>query len=428
MLDPIADLLRRAARRPVKTPEPNAIWLAGRRSRTRRIAAVVVAAVIVPALVVIGAVDGLRPLKTIEFAPADPGPSESVPVRPTPSPTPSESASRRCEQGPRLKLLKKSGPPGLRIGFRGTCFVGPWGTERKALGAYGLFLIGTIDASDRSRGAPDAPCEIIGGKSSLHIGRRGKAEGTITVPSRGHCFQEDRGERFLPGGYTLGLGCHTCHTDVTFTITRPIPVPTLPELPTQGLLVEGRDEVGVVNMDGTRIARLPDFNLDHVWEPGRPPVLTDADGLFYRLDVANHRLVRGTSSPADQAAYNKRVTLPATPRYDGKRALGRWRWTVPSPDGSQILAQWSSECEVPTAFVLNAEGRDPQPVVGDTYAKAPNSFALGWTGDGRPVVHLPEAACGRGHPVPGIYAAGEELTLLVRTPPWASVQMWGVGG
>ena len=204
-------------------------------------------------------------------------------------------------------------------------------------------------------------------------------------------------------------------------------VPTLPDLPPQGLVVDGSKEVRLYDLDGELLARLPGFTLGHRWAPGRPPMLTDVHGAIYRLDAARGRLRRGALTAADDRAYDRRVTLPR-PRYGNRPAAGHWRWAVLSPDGFQTLGQWSGECEVPTAMVLTAAGREPRPVVGATYADAPSSYALGWTADSRPVVHLPQGACGSSHPVPGVYAGGTQLTRLVRVRPWATVQMWGVGG
>jgi hypothetical protein len=95
---------------------------------------------------------------------------------------------------------------------------------------------------------------------------------------------------------------------------------------------------------------------------------------------------------------------PTPTAADAGRA-GHWAWAALSPDRTTILAQWSAECEVPIAFVVDATGGSPRPVTGEgNWGKSPDSVALGWTSDGRAIVFLPKGpACGSGTPRPGIY-------------------------
>jgi len=76
---------------------------------------------------------------------------------------------------------------------------------------------------------------------------------------------------------------------------------------------------------------------------------------------------------------------------------GHWRWAAVSPDGGLILAQWSGECEVPTAFFIEAVGGVPRSVTGPYSRMKPpvSSEALGWTTDERAIVFSPELpGCG----------------------------------
>ena len=76
---------------------------------------------------------------------------------------------------------------------------------------------------------------------------------------------------------------------------------------------------------------------------------------------------------------------------------GLWAWAAASPDGKTILAQFYSECEVPTAFFVAAAGGTPRAVTGPyTHDDPPeDSVALGWTSDGRAIVFFPaEPGCG----------------------------------
>jgi hypothetical protein len=85
--------------------------------------------------------------------------------------------------------------------------------------------------------------------------------------------------------------------------------------------------------------------------------------------------------------------------------VGHWAWGALSPDGETILAQWSAECEVPIAFLVDANGGTPTPVTGEAdWANSPESLALGWTTDRRAIVFLPQGpACGSGVDRAGVY-------------------------
>jgi hypothetical protein len=83
--------------------------------------------------------------------------------------------------------------------------------------------------------------------------------------------------------------------------------------------------------------------------------------------------------------------------------LGGWDWGAGSPDGKTILAQWTGNCDVPHAFVIQAAGGRPRVVTGEAPNVAPESTALGWTTDGRALVFVPRApGCGIGDG-PGLY-------------------------
>ena len=82
---------------------------------------------------------------------------------------------------------------------------------------------------------------------------------------------------------------------------------------------------------------------------------------------------------------------------------GHWRQLFLSPDGETLLAQWSGECEIPTAFFLSADGSELRTVTGQSYGEAPESMALGWSRDGRAEVELWEGLCGKAADRPGVY-------------------------
>ena len=98
--------------------------------------------------------------------------------------------------------------------------------------------------------------------------------------------------------------------------------------------------------------------------------------------------------------------------------IGRWVWAAASPDGRQLLMQWSGECEVPLAFLVPAQGGRPRRLVG----KHVNSYALGWTTDGRAIVFVPaQPGCGAGEDA-GLFLIGpggdrERIGPAAKRPP-----------
>lgn len=101
-----------------------------------------------------------------------------------------------------------------------------------------------------------------------------------------------------------------------------------------------------------------------------------------------------------------RVVLARQPlhAYGMKLKAGSWEAAALSPDGLTVLAQWSAECESPTAFFLSAAGGAPRAVTGEVDVRnAPESVALGWSNNGKAIVDLPEGGCGNGSTPPGVY-------------------------
>ena len=75
--------------------------------------------------------------------------------------------------------------------------------------------------------------------------------------------------------------------------------------------------------------------------------------------------------------------------------VGHWAKAYLSPDGTTLLAQWSSECEVPYAFLAPVRGGALRLVTGEAdWAKARPSVADGWTEDGRAIVEVWRTDCG----------------------------------
>jgi hypothetical protein len=118
-------------------------------------------------------------------------------------------------------------------------------------------------------------------------------------------------------------------------------------------------------------------------------------------------------------------TRELVPPPPGSAGFGHWVRVLISPDGSTLLAQWSGECEVPTAFLVPTTGGTARPVTGENGLE--ESVGLGWSPDGRAVVYVPQGTCGPGTPVPGLYlvSLAGAATLVYATPNSDfSMQMW----
>lgn len=234
------------------------------------------------------------------------------------------------------------------------------------------------------------------------------------------------------------------------TTTSPAPVPpspsptvrpapesaepiVLPPLPAQGAAIEHGNGMLLVDFQGAVVARLHRISLySATGLPGS--ILLRRQRHYFLLRAGLHVLEPLPSKRAadrrvagDQEAIG--IPPPHGAIYDGA-VMGRWRYAIPSPDGTMLLAQWSGECEVPTAFFVSVDDGRSTAVTGQWGLRhTVESFALGWTADGRAVVMLPQGSCGGGMARPGIYLFDEpgqgELLFPVRPqhPPLGAA-MW----
>jgi hypothetical protein len=88
---------------------------------------------------------------------------------------------------------------------------------------------------------------------------------------------------------------------------------------------------------------------------------------------------------------------------------------LPSPNGRWILAQWSGECEVTQAYLINARTGQRHAVALGGVA----SNAIGWASDGRAVVGLPVAPCGASSDYPGTYLVDPGTRASRRIHPYS---------
>jgi hypothetical protein len=121
----------------------------------------------------------------------------------------------------------------------------------------------------------------------------------------------------------------------------------------------------------------------------------------------------------------QRIVGPPVGRGPDGRIHGHWRYVLVAPDGRRLLAQWSGECEIPHAFLV--EGGKLRPFGAVSYADAPESGALGWLRGGDAVVHFPVSACGGSRSKPGVYVVptSGKPRLVVATGRAAGAAMWG---
>ncbi len=141
------------------------------------------------------------------------------------------------------------------------------------------------------------------------------------------------------------------------------------------------------------------------------------------------RIASGALVPTSiEELVNGRRRLIAGPpvrRGPDGRVHGHWVYAMVSPERRRLLAQWSGECEIPTAFVV--EDRRVRPFGAASYAGSPESSAVGWLRNGTAVIHFPVGACGGSMRTPGAYLIPRlgKPRLLVATRRLTSVAMWG---
>lgn len=206
----------------------------------------------------------------------------------------------------------------------------------------------------------------------------------------------------------------------------------LPSLPAQGVVIQGPASVVLVDLEGRVLARLPGMQLAGGGPPGSAVLLQNVEGDW--LLRAGAGVVQpisvwrvGRLNVPDQEHIGRLdLRRPIGSRYEGM-VEGHWRYVLPSPSDGAYLAQWSGECEVPTAYFARPGAR-PVPVVGPPLVRyVPESFGLGWTLDGRAVVLLPQGACGGSMAVPGVYlfTGPNAGVLLHEVGRFRGAAMWG---
>lgn len=154
---------------------------------------------------------------------------------------------------------------------------------------------------------------------------------------------------------------------------------------------------GLATLDGYRFAS----------ECGYPGAgaLRSRDGRLWRLDASRSRLVRRAA--LRRTCLRSRSLVVGGRRIAGPVAkLGSWQRVYRAPDGRTVLALWSGECEIPTAYLVRV--RD-----GRLTSLGSETTPLGWTHDGRAVVQFANG-CGSPPDPPGVYLGSAEGRVFTR--------------
>jgi hypothetical protein len=232
--------------------------------------------------------------------------------------------------------------------------------------------------------------------------------------------------------FTLALapalvGCGGSSTATVGGVTRART--QLPGLPSELLAVKRGPRTVLVDLHGRVLAHVDG------WTPAmrlNQPQL-NRGSQARTIDRASRRLVpfvpdlpaaRGGCTPVgtlgdaqlvectahgDRSLSVRRPDGTRTPLVRPASPHGVWTGAFASPDGKRLLLQWSDECETPFALIAPADGARARLLTGGRIRSgAPESYALGWTRDGRALVELPAGACSRGTAPSGVYAFAAE--------------------
>src|SRR5688572_5357607 len=116
------------------------------------------------------------------------------------------------------------------------------------------------------------------------------------------------------------------------------------------------------------------------------------------------------------AAGERTDSASALPGGEPPDGEGHWRKAMASPDGRQLLMQWSGGCATEELFTVASAGGDRTPLFDASGGVTADAY--GWTADGRPVVFVRGERCGSGvsAPKPGIYVLGPGDSLVYDVP------------
>jgi hypothetical protein len=238
---------------------------------------------------------------------------------------------------------------------------------------------------------------------------------------------------------------------LVFATSTPVLDPAhLPALPSRGLARQQGRDVVLETMRGRPLGRLRALSLAFP-RATHGLLLADRRSRFFAIDLYEHRVREVFRKPErfrgchfidatmrdtlllcgrhidvvrnSPNGSSQRTVLARAPDRGG----GHWEWAEFAPNGRDVLAEWSGLCEIPTAFLIS--GGKVKPYGGPSYARAPQSEALGWLPDGRAIVQFDFGSCGGGIKVPGVYAVprhgGPQLLRPTARNKPVLLSMWG---
>ena len=198
----------------------------------------------------------------------------------------------------------------------------------------------------------------------------------------------------------------------------------LPGLPETGIAVTHGQDVLLLDDEGHLFKKMRGYEV--AGNTGAPVLWLQKGRNYYRIAVRRELLLPVERKEARSLIYEESAPdLPPPPGTKQRgEIVGHWRYAYTSPQGN-TLAQWSGECEVPTAYWRT--GTEQEIVTGGLKLKgAPESLALGWSRAGEALVLLGEGYCGFAGDPPGVYAfsAPGEGRLIFETKRGARADMW----
>lgn len=144
--------------------------------------------------------------------------------------------------------------------------------------------------------------------------------------------------------------------------------------------------------------------------------------------LCGYPYLRSQHSSIVRANESGRRTLvgPAQRRPQPPTPAGSWQSITPSPDGRSLLAQWSGECETPTAYRIDIPSGRLTILGHGQKGEMVESHALGWNGN-EAIASLPHSVCISSTETPGIYAfngAKQRLIYPLPTAKIAPTRLW----
>jgi hypothetical protein len=121
-----------------------------------------------------------------------------------------------------------------------------------------------------------------------------------------------------------------------------------------------------------------------------------------RFELCGHPYVKRRVSTIVRVDGSGRRTIAGPAHRAARGPAGWWRSVTLSARGDRLLAQWSGECEIPFAYVIDTRSGRATVLGRDERGGQAEALTLGWLGDAA-LVTLPHGACGSSAERPGVY-------------------------